>query len=146
MPKIYTLGFQKKSLQEFINLLRGAGVDRVVDIRLRNTSQLAGYTKRDDLSFLLEQGFGIHYTHQLDLAPTAEIMDNYKKDGDWDAYQRDFNALMVERQVQAIGRELVDQNRAICLLCAEPAPERCHRRLLAEYLAAHIPDLEIKHL
>lgn len=132
-------------MKEFINLLRRAGVDAVVDIRLRNTSQLAGFTKRDDLEFLLQEGFGIQYTHCIELAPTDEIMDAYKKSGNWEAYQRDFNALLVERNAQVTGRELIDRYKSPCLLCSEPTPERCHRRLTAEYLRANLPDIEICH-
>jgi len=146
MPTIYTIGFQRKPLSDFINLLRQAGVDAVIDIRLRNTSQLAGYTKRDDLAFLLTEGFGIAYEHQPDLAPTAEIFDAYRQDKDWTAYEERFNPLLVERHAAAIGSEILTRHKAICLLCSEPAPDRCHRRLVAEYWVEQISDLTIVHL
>jgi uncharacterized protein (DUF488 family) len=146
MPTIYTIGFQRKQLSGFINLLRQAGVDAVIDIRLRNTSQLSGYTKRDDLAFLLREGFGIAYEHRPDLAPTPEIFDAYRHDKDWAAYEERFRPLLVERHAEAIGNEILDRYEAICLLCSEPTPDRCHRRLVAEYWAEQIPDLKIVHL
>ena len=146
MSTIYTMGHGQKNLERFIRLLRQAGVDAVVDIRLRNTSQLAGFTKRDDLAFLLQEGFGIQYEHRPDLAPTDEILDTYKASGDWAAYEHAFLPLLVERGVEIIGQELLSRYHRPCLLCAEPTPERCHRRLVAEWWAAHLPDVEIIHL
>ena len=146
MPTIYTIGHGQKNLERFIWLLRQAGVDAVVDIRLRNTSQLVGFSKRDDLAFLLQVGFGIGYEHRPDLAPTDEILDTYKKSHDWAAYERAFLPLLAERRAEEIGRDLLARYSRPCLLCAEPAPDRCHRRLVAEWWAAHLPDLELVHL
>ena len=97
MPTIYTIGYTKKTLEHFIRLLQEAGVDAVIDIRLRNTSQLAGFAKRDDLAFLLREGFGIEYEHRPELAPTLEILKAYKTDGDWAAYEREFLSLLDSR-------------------------------------------------
>ncbi len=146
MPTIYTIGYTRKSLRQFIGLLQEAGVEAVIDVRLRNTSQLAGFAKRDDLAFLLREGFGIAYEHVVELAPTAEILDTYKKDHDWPAYERDYPQLLAERDTLAIGRQLLERYQRPCLLCAEDTPDHCHRRLLAEYLAERIGDLEIVHL
>jgi uncharacterized protein (DUF488 family) len=146
MPTVYTIGFQHKPLSEFIALLRQTGVDAVIDIRLRNTSQLSGYTKRDDLAFLLGEGFGIAYEHRPELAPTAEILDVYRQDRDWAAYEQRFYPLLAERQAEAIGHELLSRYHAICLLCSEPTADQCHRRLVAEYWAEHIPELTVVHL
>jgi uncharacterized protein (DUF488 family) len=146
VPTIYTIGYTKKSLQRFIGLLQKAGVDAVIDVRLRNTSQLAGFAKRDDLAFLLREGFGIAYEHVVELAPTAGILDAYKKDHDWSAYEREYPQLLAERDALAIGRRLLERYQRFCLLCAEDTPDHCHRRLLAEYLAERINDLEIVHL
>ena len=85
MTTIYTIGYKGKSLATFIEQLRQAGVDGVIDVRLRNTSHLAGYTKRDDLAFLLREGFGIAYEHHPELAPTLEIFHAYRDEGDWEA-------------------------------------------------------------
>jgi uncharacterized protein (DUF488 family) len=146
MPTIYTIGYTKKSLQKFIGLLQEAGVEAVIDVRLRNTSQLAGFAKRDDLAFLLREGFGIAYEHIVELAPSAEILDAYKKDHDWAAYEREYSQLLAERDALAMGRQLLTRYQRPCLLCAEDTPDHCHRRLLAEYLAERINDLEIVHL
>jgi len=146
MPVIYTIGFGKKPLAEFITLLRAHDVDLVVDVRLRNTSQLAGYSKRDDLAFLLREGFAMGYEHWPELAPTAEILDAYKADRDWAAYERAYGQLLVERQAELQGRDLLARAQAPCLLCAEPAAEHCHRRLIAEYWARCFGGIEVVHL
>ena len=146
MAFLYTTGYQRKPLATFIGQLREAGVDAVIDVRLRNTSHLAGYTKRDDLAFLLREGFGIAYEHRIELAPTDEILDAYREDEDWAAYEAHFLPLLVERGAEAVGREVLARYRAPCLLCAEPTANRCHRRLVAEYWARHNPDLVIVHL
>ncbi len=145
MP-VYTIGYKGKSLETFINQLREAGVDAVIDIRLRNTSHLAGYTKRDDLAFLLQEGFGIAYEHHPELAPTPEIREAYLADGDWRAYEAQFLPLMRERRAEAVGKNILARFRSPCLLCAEPTVEHCHRRLVAEHWAAHLPDVTVVHL
>ena len=145
MAIIYTIGFTKKSLREFVEALRAAGVRRVVDVRLRNTSQLAGWSKQPDFSYLLEEGFGIAYEHRPEFAPTDEILDAYKKGFDWTGYEERFNRLLEERGPEKQARELLAKE-AICLLCAEPTADKCHRRLVAEYLRQLAPKIEIKHL
>jgi uncharacterized protein (DUF488 family) len=146
MPQLYTIGFTQLTLAEFIGLLRGAGVDAVVDIRLRNTSQLAGWAKRDDLAFLLREGFGIAYEHIPLFAPSDELLDRYHADRDWDAYVPAYHALLTARPILEQGRDLLERYRAPCLLCSEPTPDRCHRRLLAEYLAEHLRGIVVTHL
>ena len=146
MPTLYTIGSQGKALSEFIQRLRQAEVDAVIDVRLRNTSQLAGYTKRDDLDFLLREGFGIAYAHHPELAPTPEIFDAYRREKDWLTYEAQFGALLVERQAETTGRQILSLYQAPCLLCSEPIADQCHRRLIAEYWAKHIQDLAIFHL
>ncbi len=98
---LYTIGYTKKSLKDFVGRLRGAEVDCVVDIRLNNTSQLAGFAKRDDLEFLLEEGFGIRYAHMLEFAPTQELLESFKRDKDWDVYVKAYRALVGERSMVA---------------------------------------------
>jgi uncharacterized protein (DUF488 family) len=146
MHTVYTIGFQRKPLSEFIALLRQAGVEAVIDIRLRNTSQLSGYTKQDDLAFLLREGFGIAYEHRLELAPTDEILDTYRQDKNWSTYEEHFGQLLQERQVETVARDILSRYQAICLLCAEPTADQCHRRLVAEYWGDQIPELTIVHL
>jgi uncharacterized protein (DUF488 family) len=143
---VYSIGYTQKSLERFIRLIQGVGVDAVVDVRLRNTSQLAGFSKRNDLSFLLREGFGIEYEHHPELAPTDAILDGYKAGGGWPAYEAAFLRLMAEHDAAAVGAEILGRYQRPCLLCAEPAADRCHRRLVAEWWARELPDVEIAHL
>lgn len=146
MSKLYTIGYKGKSLAAFVGQLRAAHVDAVIDIRLRNTSHLAGYTKRDDLTFLLREGFGIAYQHLVELAPTPEIREAYQANGDWDAYMAHFLPLLDARDALNHGRAILMQYSAPCLLCSESTADRCHRRLVAEYWAARLPDVQVFHL
>src|SRR5260370_42669271 len=146
MPVIYTIGFTKKSLQQFIELLRAAGVEWVIDVRLRNTSQLAGWSKYPDFAYLLHAGFGIDYQHQPEFAPTGELLDRYKKDRNWPSYETDFNGLLRSRNPEEAARALIGR-QSLCLLCTEPQADKCHRRLVAEYLAIMGgSDVLIKHV
>jgi uncharacterized protein (DUF488 family) len=127
--------------------LSAAGIQRLVDVRLHNTSQLASFAKRDDLEFFLEALCGIQYVHEPLLAPTQEMLDAYKKKkGDWTAYGVAFLKLMQTRRIeQELNPE--DFRRARCvLLCSEDKPDHCHRRLVVEYLQAHWPDVHPVHL
>lgn len=143
--RVFTIGFTKKSALRFFELLRKSGARRVVDVRLNNVSQLAGFAKKDDLAFFLKEICGMEYVHMPELAPTQEMLDAYKKErGDWATYERRFLALMEQRHVEAtVPREVVADG---CLLCSEDKPHHCHRRLVAEYLAERWGDLEIAHL
>jgi uncharacterized protein (DUF488 family) len=146
MTRVYTIGYQRKPLSTFINQLRDAGVDTVIDIRLRNTSHLLGYTKQDTLDFLLREGFNMAYEHHPELAPTREILDTYRNNGDWTTYEASFLPLLEERAAEQVGREILARHRAPCLLCAEPRAERCHRRLVGEYWVERMPGLFVVHL
>jgi len=146
MTTLFTIGTKGRRLAEFIGLLREHGVDAIIDVRLKNTSHLAGYTKRDDLAFLLQEGFGIAYEHHPKLAPTAEIRSAYTKTGNWEAYEAAFADLLIERDIWGIGREILGRYRAPCLLCSEATADRCHRRLVAEHWADHDPAMTIHHL
>jgi uncharacterized protein (DUF488 family) len=143
--KLFTIGFTKKSAEEFFSRLREAGVRRVVDVRLNNTSQIAGFAKARDLEFFLRAVAGIRYVHLPDLAPTQDILDDFiKAKGAWSEYARRFTELMKTRRVaETLHEELLDND---CLLCSEDTPEHCHRRLVAEHFREHWPDVEIVHL
>lgn len=145
MPTVYTIGFTKKSLEAFAALLREAGVDAVIDTRLRPNSQLAGYAKQRDLPFVLKL-LEIDYEHRPELAPTGEILDSYRDGGSWESYVAAFRSLIEERAVITAGKELLARYQAPCLLCSEHTADQCHRRLVAEYWAEEIADLEIIHL
>src|ERR1041385_1339156 len=130
--RMFTIGFTRKTAEEFFGMLEKAGVKRVVDTRLNNVSQLAGFAKRDDLAFFLKR-FGMGFVHVPLLAPTQEMLDSFKKGkGSWEDYEKKFLALIAERKIEtAVARELLHEG---CLLCSEDTPEHCHRRLVAEYL------------
>jgi len=142
---IFTIGFTKKSAETFFTRLRTAGVKRLIDVRLNNVSQLAGFTKKDDLRYFTRAVCDIDYVHLPELAPTADILDRYKKakNGDWQLYERQFLELMQSRHIEALSREILD---GACLLCSEEKPSHCHRRLVAEYLKEHWMDVQIEHL
>ncbi|MEW6355286.1 MAG: DUF488 domain-containing protein [Planctomycetota bacterium] len=143
--RIFTIGFTKKSAEEFFTKLCTAGVKRVIDARLKNTSHLAGFAKRDDLRYFLRAVCNMDYVEMPDLAPTAEMVDQYKKQkGEWSEYERQFLELISERKIdETISRELLD---GACLLCSEDEPDHCHRRLLAEYLSEKWGGVEIIHI
>ncbi len=143
--QLFTIGFTNKSAERFFNAIRRAGVKRVVDVRLNNTSQLAGFSKRDDLIFFLREICGVDYIHLPELAPTQSILDAYKKHkGDWVVYEQEFLSLMEKRRIdKTLARDVLDQG---CLLCSEDKPHHCHRRLVAEYLAKKWGNIATKHL
>jgi uncharacterized protein (DUF488 family) len=142
--KIFTIGFTRKSAETFFTELKNAGVKRLVDVRLNNTSQLAGFTKKDDLAYFTRAICRIDYIHVSELAPTAEILDAFKKrKGDWRLYEEQFLDLMRSRRIEeTVSRDLIDGG---CLLCSEEKPDHCHRRLVAEYLRDKWGDIEIEH-
>lgn len=141
-----TIGFSQKNLRQFIHLLQSAGVTKVIDVRLHNTSQLAGYAKKDDLAFILE-AFGIGYAHVPELAPTEDLFEDFRKSRtDWEANERAFNQLMEERQSSKLWRSPVFDTNVPCLLCAEHTANHCHRRFVAEHFQRAYPDIEIRHL
>lgn len=146
MINIYTIGFTKKSARKFFALVANSGAKRVVDVRLNNVSQLAGFAKKDDLAFFLEKVCNLGYVHLPLLAPTQEMLDEYKKNGgDWSTYEARFLDLMAKRRVEEeIPKEVIESG---CLLCSEDTPHHCHRRIVAEYFRGHWGgDVKISHL
>jgi uncharacterized protein (DUF488 family) len=142
---VWTIGFTKKTAQQFFTKLKESGATRLVDVRLNNVSQLAGFAKRNDLEYFVRELSGMEYVHLPQLAPTQDILDAYKKDkGDWAEYERKFLSLMRAREIEkSVPRELIAGG---CLLCSEDKPHHCHRRLVAEYLREAWQDLQIEHL
>ena len=144
--EIYTIGFTQTTAERFFERLKQAQVERLLDVRLNNSSQLAGFAKAQDLPYFLERLVGATYEHDPLLAPTQDILDDYKKHkGDWLTYERQFMSLMDERD---IARRIDPSSfeRRTALLCSEATPENCHRRLVVEYLAANWPDVRAVHL
>jgi uncharacterized protein (DUF488 family) len=144
--KLYTIGFTKKSAEQFFSLLRQNGVRLLADIRLHPGGQLAGFAKQDDLSYFLRALAGCDYVHLHQLAPTDELLSSYRQDKKWPAYVQRFEALMDERDIPgSIDPALFNEGHT-CLLCSEDTADKCHRRLVAERMAAHWPGVEIIHL
>jgi uncharacterized protein (DUF488 family) len=145
--KLYTIGFTQKSAQEFFETLRNHRVQVLLDIRLRPSGQLAGFAKQEDLPYFLGLlADGCQYLHLPELAPTKEILDGYRADHDWPKYAAHFEALMDERDIPRALDQALFEKHDCCLLCSEAQPEKCHRRLVAERLAAAWPNLEVIHL
>jgi uncharacterized protein (DUF488 family) len=144
--EIYSIGFTQKSAREFFGALKAHGIERLLDVRLNNTSQLAAFAKQADLAYFLREICGADYEHEPLLAPTQEMLDAYKKHkGGWDAYEETFLALVRSRNIEsALDKE--GFARRTVLLCSEPTPEHCHRRLVLEYLQKRWEGVEIHHL
>ena len=142
---LFTIGFTGKSAEQFFEALQAAGVKVVIDIRLKNDSQLSGFAKKKDLAYFLRALGGIEYRHAPELAPTPELLEGFRsKKISWDEYEPAFKLLLAERQaVAGFARADLD---AACLLCSEPTPEHCHRRLVAEAFARQWPELAVEHL
>ncbi len=145
--KLYTLGFTQKTAQEFFELLRNNGVRRLVDIRVNPGGQLSGFAKQEDLPYFLNAlADGCAYVHMPILAPTKQILRDYRDDDDWPRYVIRFEQVMDERNVPGVLDRAEFETMPSCLLCSEATPEQCHRRLVVERLAAHWPEVEIIHL
>ena len=144
--EIYSIGFTKKSAGEFFGALKAAGIERLLDVRLNNTSQLAGFAKQSDLKYFLEELCGAAYEHEPLLAPTQEMLDALKKQkGSWETYTGAYLALIQSRRVESAISEESFKRRTV-LLCSEATAEHCHRRLALEYLQQHWNDVVIHHL
>ena len=143
--KLITIGFTKKTAEAFFTKLKRSGAKRVVDVRLNNVSQLAGFAKRNDLQFFLREICHMDYVHAPELAPTQDILDEYKKNkGDWGVYEQKFMELMRKREIEKkIDPAMIADG---CLLCSEDKPHHCHRRLVAEYLKSHWGEVEVSHI
>ncbi|MDR2186499.1 MAG: DUF488 domain-containing protein [Azonexus sp.] len=143
--KLSTIGFTKKTAEDFFTKLKRSGAKRIVDVRLNNVSQLAGFAKRNDLQFFLREICHMDYVHVPELAPTQDILDEYKKNkGDWTVYEEKFLELMRKREIEKRINPTVIADG--CLLCSEDKPHHCHRRLVAEYLNSHWKNVDISHI
>ena len=143
--QLFTIGFTRKSAEQFFETLRNAGVKRIIDVRLNKTSQLAAFSKRDDLRYFLEKLLGIEYVEEPLFAPTQQMLDRYRKEqGSWIEYERAFVDLLQQREVEKVVDPQVVSGA--CLLCSEDTPHQCHRRLVADYLERAWGGIEIRHL
>jgi uncharacterized protein (DUF488 family) len=144
--EIYTIGFTQTTAERFFKRLADAGVERLLDVRLNNSSQLAGFAKAKDLPYFLHELVGATYEHEPLLAPTRELLDEYKKrKGDWSSYEARFLDLMESREIET-ALAISDFETPTALLCSEATAENCHRRLVCEYLAGRWPSVGAVHL
>lgn len=144
--RIYTIGFTKKTAEQFFTLLSDHRVECLVDIRLNPGGQLAGFAKQADLAYFLRHLAHCRYVHLPELAPTDDILTTYRRDHDWATYVAGFETLMDQREIpQCLERPLFEA-QTCCLLCSEATPEQCHRRLVGERLLRHWPGMELIHL
>ena len=145
MKKLFTTGYTQKSAEKFFSLLKANGIQKVIDIRLYNNTQLAGFTKQDSLQYFLKELLGIEYRYIPSMAPSKEIFNDSKKHGLlWKDYEFRFNRLIRDRAIQHMIEDY--QIDHTCLLCCEAEATNCHRRLVAEYLQKHFDDIEIIHI
>ncbi len=144
--KIYTIGVEKKSAEDFFQILTQAGVEKILDIRLNNKSQLLGFSKGRDLKYFCEKCHGIKYEHVPLLAPSQELLKTFRANKDWTGYEKTFREIMESRPMVEIFLKASEGMNSACLLCTEASPKQCHRRLVAEYLAGRLEGLEVIHL
>jgi uncharacterized protein (DUF488 family) len=145
--KITTIGFSKKSLEKFVTLLKEDNVDCLIDTRLNNTSQLSGFAKKNDLQYILENFLDIKYVHDLSLAPTPDILNDFKKKKiTWEDYKIRYDNLLKKREVQNRINEILGLGTTICFLCSEHRPEHCHRSILVDFIKQYSGEIEVNHL
>jgi len=141
---LFTIGFSQKSAEEFFNILKSNNVIRLIDIRLNNKSQLAGFTNVKHLPYFLKI-HDIEYLYRPDFAPSKQLLNGYKnKTVSWKEYEIEYNKILAQKKILKEPDWNIFKNSV--LLCSEPGSEQCHRRLLAEYLAKNNFDIKIKHL
>ena len=141
---IFTIGFSQKSAEEFFSLLTKNKVKKLIDIRLNNKSQLAGFANAKHLPYFLKL-HNIEYEYKPELAPSKELLDGYKKKNiNWNEYIDIYNKLLVDRNV--LKKIFINDFDNAVLLCSEPTADQCHRRLMAEYLKSNFNNINIRHL
>jgi len=149
MGELYTIGFTQKTAKKFFSLLKDNEIDAVVDIRLNNTSQLAGFSKYPDIGYFLNDLLNIKYIHDPEFSPTANILKGFKeKKISWNEYTKRFNELMAQRNIEQYIQEKYNDCKITkyCLLCSENEPEQCHRSLVSDYFCEIYKQLEVINL
>ncbi|MBC8484736.1 MAG: DUF488 domain-containing protein [Phycisphaerae bacterium] len=143
--KVFTIGYAGKNARQFFSILKQTGVKKVIDVRLYNTSQLAGFTKKQDLRYFLDAIVCAEYIHMPIMAPTKQLLNDYKKGlVSWKQYETQFKSIITERQIE---KHIIPQDMNMaCFLCSEATADNCHRRLVSEYLAKHLQNVSIVHL
>ena len=145
LGKVFTIGYVDKNARKFFTILKQAGIKKVIDVRLYNTSQLAGFTKMQDIKYFLQAIVGAEYVYMPIMAPTEQLLNDYKKGLiNWQQYETQFKSIITQRQIE---KHIVPHDMDMsCFLCSEAKPDNCHRRLVAEYMAEHWQNITIQHL
>lgn len=146
---LFTIGTNMKSAKIFFELLKENDIKLLIDIRLNNSSQLLGFAKGgvDNLGYLLEKITNVKYIHDLSLAPTKELLDNYKKGNiSWEGYVKEFKKLIVNKNMIKKINEYFDSYDRTCILCTEVDFNECHRGILAEKISNEFKDILVKHI
>lgn len=146
MKTIYSIGSSKKSAEEFFNLIKESNITKIIDIRRHNTSQLTGFSKRDDLKYFLKVICDAGYEHMLSLATPESLLNKYMKDHDWKYYEKEYNKMLRDPSLKQSFEKILEDNYVTCLLCSENKPDKCHRRLVLDYIKNNIKDIKIIHL
>lgn len=146
--KLYTIGFTQKTAENFFGLIKTNHIELLVDVRLNNRSQLSGFSKGDDLCYFLDEICGCKYVHCVEYSPTKDILDRYKKGKiNWEQYVSEYIPLMESRKAPEQFLDRFSDIENLCLLCSEPTPEQCHRRLFAEMIKKTSPnDITVIHI
>ncbi len=143
---VFTIGLTKKTAQEFFEALTNAGIKTLIDIRLNNKSQLAGFSKQADLEYFLGAICSIRYIHEPLLTPTEEMLKAYRsKVIGWEEFGRQYKDLLRTRDVSDHLDQSVFKTNAV-LLCSDLEADHCHRRWSAEYLRDSWGGLDLVHL
>ena len=144
LNRIFTIGYAGKNARQFFSILKRAGIRKVIDVRLYNTSQLAGFTKKQDIEYFLQAIVGAEYIHMPIMAPTKKLLGDYKKGLiSWQQYETQFKSIIAQRQIEK--HIMLQDMNMTCFLCSEATADNCHRRLVAEYLAGLWPNISITH-
>lgn len=146
--ELFTIGFTQKTAERFFSLISKANIQLLVDVRLNNKSQLAGFTRGTDLEFFLKKLCNCHYKHSIEYAPDKSLLQAYKNNKtpiSWSEYTDRYTSIIIKRNALEKFKEILDSADRICLLCSEPRPENCHRGILASMLAERY-QIKVTHL
>ncbi len=146
MVTLYTIGFTKKTLEDFTKMLTDNKITKLIDIRLNRNSQLSGFAKERDLKYILEKFLNIQYGVVPDLAPTKELLKEYQEDRDWGKYEKEFLKIIKDRHIEKFKDKILDEKEKVCFLCSEAEPDKCHRRLISEFFSTLDSNVNVKHL
>ena len=141
-----TIGASKKSAEGFFSALGRNKIEKLIDIRLNNKSQLLGFSKGRDLEYFCKKCHDIEYEHVPIFAPTKDVLSKYKKDKDWEAYERSYSKLLESRAIIDLFNKTAGEYQNVCLLCSEPKADKCHRRLVAEFIASRLNKVKVIHI